>query len=68
MCCKPHRHIMLQHRWALTLHAGLWLQAEWHNSIMRPCHYVAVDRANRSIVLAIRFAVPFCCLSWHFDN
>lgn len=30
--------------------------AEWHNSIGRPCHYVAVDRANHSIVLSIRWA------------
>ena len=28
--------------------------AEWHNSISRPCQYLAVDRANRCIVLSIR--------------
>ena len=28
--------------------------AEWHNSVMRPCHYIAVDRANHCIVLSIR--------------
>ena len=28
--------------------------AEWACSDYRPCHYVAVDRARRRIVLAIR--------------
>lgn len=30
------------------------LLAEWSNSTYRPCHYVAVDRANRCLVLSIR--------------
>ena len=30
------------------------LFAEWRSSVMRPCHYVAVDRANQCIVLSIR--------------
>lgn len=30
------------------------IMAEWHTSIMRPCHYAAVDRANHCIVLSIR--------------
>lgn len=29
--------------------------AEWHNSISRPCHYLAVDRAHHCIVLSIRY-------------
>lgn len=28
--------------------------AEWHNSVMRPCHYLAVDRAHGCLVLSIR--------------
>ena len=28
--------------------------AEWRNSEFRPCHYVAVDRVRRRLVLAIR--------------
>lgn len=30
------------------------LQAEWTNSTFRPCHYLAVDRANRCLVLSVR--------------
>lgn len=30
--------------------------AEWHNSVMRPCHYLAVDRSNHCIVLSIRYS------------
>lgn len=30
------------------------LQAEWTNSAYRPCHYLAVDRANRCLVLSVR--------------
>lgn len=30
------------------------LMAEWRNSPQRPCHYVAIDRANQCIVLSIR--------------
>ena len=30
------------------------LMAEWHNSIMRPCHYLALDRQRRRLVLSIR--------------
>jgi len=28
--------------------------AEWNNSVMRPCHFVAVDRTHHCIVVAIR--------------
>lgn len=39
------------------------IMAEWHNSIGRPCHYVAVDRANHCIVLSIRWGfVQLCCI------
>ena len=38
---------------------GHLLMAEWHNSVGRPCHYVAADLANGCLVLAIRSgAVP----------
>ena len=30
------------------------LMAEWHNSIMRPCHYLALDRRRKRLVLSIR--------------
>ena len=30
------------------------LLAEWLNGVGRPCHYVAVDRANMTIVLSVR--------------
>lgn len=47
---------------AVAALAGIPLEdlklAEWHNSIMRPCHYLAVDRANHCIVLSIRQVVP----------
>lgn len=33
------------------------LMAEWRNSPYRPCHYVAIDRANQCIVLSIRWGV-----------
>ena len=33
---------------------GHLLMAEWHNSVGRPCHYVAADLANGCLVLAIR--------------
>ncbi|KAK9824447.1 hypothetical protein WJX72_010311 [[Myrmecia] bisecta] len=43
---------------AVTMLAGIQpghiIMSEWNNSVMRPCHYVAVDHANRCIVLAIR--------------
>lgn len=26
----------------------------WHNDTFRPCHYVAIDRARRNIILAVR--------------
>ena len=32
------------------------LMAEWSNGVGRPCHYVAVDRASRQIVLSVRHA------------
>ncbi len=28
--------------------------AEWRSALFRPCHYVAVDRGRRRLVLAIR--------------
>ncbi len=31
------------------------LMAEWTNGVGRPCHYVAVDRASRQIVLSVRY-------------
>ena len=31
------------------------IMAEWNNGVGRPCHYVAVDRASRQIVLSVRF-------------
>lgn len=37
------------------------LLAEWRNSPYRPCHYVAIDRANQCVVLAIRWEWK---LSW----
>lgn len=33
------------------------IMGEWSNSIMRPCHYVAADKANRCLVLAVRWIV-----------
>ena len=30
------------------------IMGEWSNSVMRPCHYIAADRANQCIILAIR--------------
>ncbi|PSC76092.1 Sn1-specific diacylglycerol lipase beta [Micractinium conductrix] len=30
------------------------LMAEWRNSPYRPCHYVALDRANQCIVISVR--------------
>lgn len=33
---------------------GHLLLAEWANSVGRPCHYLAVDLAARTLVLAIR--------------
>ena len=38
------------------------IMAEWHTSIARPCHYVAVDHANHSIVLSIRWACQRCAV------
>ena len=36
--------------------------ADWHSSLSRPCHYVAVDRANQAIILSIRCAaMPVSC-------
>lgn len=32
--------------------------AEWHNSIMRPCHYLALHRSYGCLVLAIRWGTP----------
>lgn len=32
------------------------IMAEWHNSIMRPCHYLALHRSYNVLVLAIRWA------------
>ena len=32
------------------------LMAEWRNSPHRPCHYIAVDRANQCLVLSVRCA------------
>ena len=32
------------------------LMAEWTNGVGRPCHYIAVDRASRQIVLSVRYA------------
>ena len=34
--------------------SGCLIMSEWHGSVLRPCHYVAVDRANQTIVLSIR--------------
>lgn len=43
---------------ALHLLAGVRpedvIMADWHSSLSRPCHYVAVDRANQAVVLSIR--------------
>ena len=40
------------------------LMAEWTNGVGRPCHYVAVDRASRQIVLSVRYAfLPATILS-----
>ena len=33
------------------------IMGEWSSSVLRPCHYVAADRANHCIVLAIRYSV-----------
>lgn len=30
------------------------VMAEWRSSVFRPCHYLAVDRARRRLVLAVR--------------
>ncbi|KAA6423739.1 MAG: hypothetical protein FRX49_06310, partial [Trebouxia sp. A1-2] len=30
------------------------IMGEWSNSVMRPCHYIAADKANHCIILAIR--------------
>lgn len=30
------------------------LMAQWRNSTYRPCHYVAIDRANQCVVVSIR--------------
>lgn len=30
------------------------LLSQWKNSTYRPCHYVAIDRANQCVVLSIR--------------
>ena len=35
---------------------GDLLLSEWTNSPYRPCHYVAIDRANQCVVLSIRCA------------
>ena len=42
---------------------GHLLMAEWHNSVGRPCHYVAADLANGCLVLAIRSAAG--CRMYH---
>jgi hypothetical protein len=43
---------------AVCLLAGIGggdiFMAEWNNGVGRPCHYVAVDRASRQIVLSVR--------------
>ncbi len=31
------------------------LASEWRNSPLRPCHYVAIDRANQCVVLTVRW-------------
>ena len=33
------------------------LMAEWHSSVSRPCHYLALDRRRQRLVLSIRCAV-----------
>lgn len=38
----------------LDLGGGDLIMAEWRNSPYRPCHYVAIDRANGVVVLAVR--------------
>ena len=40
------------------------LLAEWHNSIMRPCHYLALDRRRQRLVLSIRCARVLEALGW----
>lgn len=30
------------------------IMGEWSSSVLRPCHYVAADRANHCIVLSVR--------------
>ncbi|KAK9827419.1 hypothetical protein WJX74_000870 [Apatococcus lobatus] len=37
--------------------SGCLIMSEWHGSVLRPCHYVAVDRANQTIVLSIRGSI-----------
>ena len=36
------------------LEAADVIMGEWSNSVMRPCHYLAADKANHCIILAIR--------------
>lgn len=30
------------------------LLSQWRNYTYRPCHYVAIDRANQCVVVAVR--------------
>lgn len=34
------------------------LMTEWSNSQYRPCHYVALDRNNKKVMLVIRYDTP----------
>ncbi|CAD7695956.1 unnamed protein product [Ostreobium quekettii] len=43
------------------------LHAEWENTEFRPCHYVAIDRAQKVLVLAIR-CTRACWLLQHMSS
>lgn len=37
------------------------LVTEWSNSQYRPCHYIALDRNNKRVMLVVRYDSPVVC-------